>query len=76
MITMKGKLVTLEPLDIPRHAMGYFAVLQDENIHRFTGNSVLKCPEETIVLLQKNEQYFYNRMIVSNETHHVTGSSG
>ena len=53
MITMKGNLITLEPLDIEEHAKGYFVVSQDENIHRYTGNTVPKCMDETIALLKK-----------------------
>ena len=33
MIVMRGNLVTLEPMDIEKHAKGYFEVSQDENIH-------------------------------------------
>ena len=73
MVAMKGNLVTLEPLDIDKHAKGYFAVSQDENMHRYTGNLVPKCVDETVKLLQKYEQYFYNWMIVSNESHDVIG---
>ena len=73
MVAMKGNLVTLEPLDIDKHAKGYFAVSKDENMHRYTGNSVPKCVDETVKLLQKYEQYFYNWMIVSNESHDVIG---
>ena len=36
MITMKGKVITLEPLDIQKHAKTYFEAVQDENIHRYT----------------------------------------
>lgn len=73
MITMKGNLITLEPLDIEEHAKGYFAVSQDENIHRYTGNTVPKCMDETIALLKKYEVYFLNWMIISNDTHEVIG---
>lgn len=73
MITMKGNLTTLEPLDIEKHAKGYFAVSQDENIHRYSGNTVPKCMDETIALLKKYEVYFLNWMIISNDTHEVIG---
>ena len=73
MITMKGNLITLEPLDIEKHAKGYFAVSQDENIHRYSGNTVPKCMDETIALLNKYEVYFLNWMIISNDTHDVIG---
>lgn len=73
MITMEGNLITLEPLDIEKHAKGYFAVSQDENIHRYTDNTVPKCMEETIALLKKYEVYFLNWMIISNGTHEVIG---
>jgi len=73
MIPMKGKLVTLEPLDIPKHAQGYFRVCQDERIHKFTNNSVPQTVEETTALLQKYEHYFINWMILSNETGQVIG---
>ena len=73
MITMKGNLITLEPLDIEKHARGYFAVSQDENIHKYTGNSVPQNVDEIVLLLKKYENYFLNWMIVSNDTHEVIG---
>ena len=73
MITMKGQLVTLEPLDIAKHANGYFKVSQDENIHRYTGNTVPKDIDEIIELLKKYEKYFYNWMIIANESLEVIG---
>ena len=73
MITMKGQLVTLEPLDITKHAKGYFKVSQDENIHRYTGNTVPKDIDEIIELLEKYEKYFYNWMIIANESLEVIG---
>ena len=73
MITIKGNLITLEPLDIEKHARGYFAVSQDENIHKYTGNSVPQNEDEIVLLLKKYENYFLNWMIVSNDTHEVIG---
>ena len=73
MIIMKGKIVTLEPLNIQKHAAGYFEVLQDENIHKYTGNTVPKCIDEVVELLNKYEQYFHNWMIISNESQTVIG---
>ena len=55
MMTMQGKMITLEPLDIQKHAKGYFEVCQDENIHKYTGNTIPKCIDETIELLKKYE---------------------
>lgn len=73
MITMKGKIITLEPLDIPKHAQGYFEVSQDVNIHQYTGNTVPQHLDETVELLKKYEKYFLNWMIISNESHAVIG---
>lgn len=73
MIMMKGKLITLEPLDVQKHAKGYFEVAQDENIHIYTGNTVPECIDEIVKLLNKYEQYFYNWMIISNESQAVIG---
>lgn len=73
MITMKGSLVTLEPLVISKHAQGYFEVSQDPRIHHYTGNCVPQSLEETTALLQKYEAYFLNWMILSNETQAVIG---
>lgn len=73
MVTMKGKLITLEPLNVEKHAQGYFEVLQDENIHKYMGNTVPKYVDETVDLLKKYEKYFINWMILSNETHTVIG---
>lgn len=73
MITIKGNLITLEPLDIEKHAPGYFAVSLDENIHKYTGNSVPQNVDEIVLLLKKYENYFLNWMIVSNDTHEVIG---
>ena len=73
MITMKGKLITLEPLDVNKHAEGYFEVSQDENIHKYTGNTVPGTVEEIVVLLQKYEEFFLNWMIISNESQKVIG---
>ena len=69
----KTVLITLEPLDIEKHARGYFAVSQDENIHKYTGNSVPQNVDEIVLLLKKYENYFLNWMIVSNDTHEVIG---
>ncbi|MBQ5867468.1 MAG: GNAT family N-acetyltransferase [Oscillospiraceae bacterium] len=73
MITIKGNLIALEPLDIEKHARGYFAVSQDENIHKYTGNSVPQNVDEIVLLLMKYENYFLNWMITSNDTHEVIG---
>lgn len=73
MVTMKGNLITLEPLDIQNHAKGYFEVSQDENIHKYVGNTVPKHIDETVELLKKYEKYFLNWMIISNETLAVIG---
>ena len=73
MITMKGNLVTLEPLDVQKHTQGYFQVSQDEQIHRYTGNTVPKCPEETAALLKKYETCFLNWMIIANGSQTVIG---
>jgi len=73
MITMKGNLVTLEPLRIEKHAADYFLVLQDEKIHKYTGNTVPSHMAETVALLKKYEEYFFNWMILSNETGKVIG---
>ena len=73
MITMTGNLITLEPLDIEKHARGYFAVSQDENIHKYSGNFVPQNVDEIVLLLKKYEYYFLNWMIVSNDTHEVIG---
>lgn len=73
MITMKGNLITLEPLDIEKHAQGFFQVSQDENIHKYLGNTVPKHVDEIIELLKKYEKYFFNWMIISNDTLSVIG---
>ena len=73
MVTLKGKMITLEPLDIQKHAKGYFEVSQDESIHKYTGNTVPKYLDETVELLKKYEKYFLNWMIISNESHTVIG---
>lgn len=73
MITLKGNLITLEPLNVEKHAKGYFEVSLDEKIHKYTSNTVPKCIAETEALLRKYEQYFYNWMIVSNTAHTVIG---
>lgn len=73
MMTLKGKLVTLEPLDVQKHAQGYFRMAQDENIHKYVGNSVPLCVDETVELLRKYEVYFDNWVILSNETRAVIG---
>ena len=73
MITLRGKLVTLEPLDVEKHAEGYFEVSQDENIHKYLGNSIPATVGEIVELLKKYEKYFVNWMIISNETYTVIG---
>lgn len=73
MIPMKGSLITLEPLDIEKHAKGYFEMSQDARIHAFTGNTVPNSLEEIVTLLQKYDVYFLNWMILSNETQNVIG---
>lgn len=73
MITMVGKLVTLEPLEIEKHSEGYFKVSQDENIYKYVGNTVPESMDEIVSLLKKYEEYFLNWMIISNDTHEVIG---
>ena len=73
MKTMRGTMITLEPLDISKHAIGYFEVSQDEKIHQYTGNTVPKHVDETIALLRKYEEYFLNWMIVESNTGKVIG---
>lgn len=73
MITLKGKLVTLEPMDVSKHAKGFFDVCQDENIHKYTGNTVPKTVVEIVALLKKYEDFFLNWMIISNESQKVIG---
>ena len=72
-MVLKGKLVTLEPLDAEKHAKGYFEMSQDENIHKYTGNTVPETVEEIAALLRKYQQYFVNWAIISNETQNVIG---
>ena len=73
MITMKGTLVTLEPLDISKHAKGYFDVMQDGKIHTYTGNCVPETVDQVAALLKKYEVYFLNWMIIENESNNVIG---
>ena len=73
MISMRGELVTLEPLDIEKHAEGYFEVSQDANIHTYVGNTVPKTVDEIVKLLKEYEKHFMNWMILSNETNAVIG---
>ena len=73
MITLKGNLITLEPLDVKKHARGYFEVSQDENIHKYTSNSVPKDIDEIETLLKKYEKYFINWMIILNDSQNVIG---
>ena len=73
MVTMKGNLVTLEPLDVQKHAKGYFEVSQDENIHKYVGNTVPTHIDEIVELLKKYEKYFFNWMIISNDSLTVIG---
>lgn len=73
MILMRGELVTLEPLDVAKHAEGYFEVCQDEKIHEFVGNTVPEAVDEVVELLKEYEKHFMNWMIISNETHSVIG---
>lgn len=73
METLKGNLITLEPLCIPKHAKGYYEVSQDENIHRYTGNTVPAHISDIEKLLKLYEKYFFNWMIISNDTQNVIG---
>ena len=73
MVSMRGNLVTLEPLDIQKHAEGYYRVSQDENIHKYVGNSVPGSVDEIVALLKEYEKHFLNWMILSNETCNVIG---
>ena len=73
MITMKGTLITLEPLDIRKHAKGYFDAMQDEKIHTYTGNSVPETADAVVALLKKYEEYFLNWMIIENDSKKVIG---
>lgn len=73
MVTMQGTRITLEPLNVQKHATDYFEVSQDERIHEYTGNTVPKSVNEIVALLEKYEKYFLNWMIISNENHKVIG---
>ena len=73
MRSIKGNLVTLELLNIEKHARGYFEVSQDENVHKYMGNTVPENIDEIIKLLKKYEMYFINWVIISNETQEVIG---
>ena len=70
---MRGNLITLEPLNVEKHAKGYFEVSQDENIHKYVGNTVPQSIDEVICLLKEYEKHFINWMIISNETDSVIG---
>lgn len=73
MIPLKGELVTLEPLDIGKHAKGYFKAAQDEKMHTYVGNTVPKTVEEVEETFRLYEKLFLNWMIVLNETQEVIG---
>ena len=73
MVTLKGEMVTLEPLDIQKHAKGYFDMSRDEKIHEYTGNTVPESIDEIVALLNKYEKYFLNWMIISNASLAVIG---
>ena len=73
MVSFIGKLVTLEPLDIEKHARGFLEVSQDEKIHEYVGNTVPESLEEVIDLLKLYQEHFLNWMILSNETREVIG---
>lgn len=73
MMTMTGTLITLEPLNIDKHAEGYWRVCQDAKIHKYAGKTTPVSIMETAALLKKYEEYFLNWMIISNETHEVIG---
>ncbi|KAB3529429.1 GNAT family N-acetyltransferase [Alkaliphilus pronyensis] len=70
---MRGNLIALEPMDIKKHAEGYFNVSQDENIHKYVGNTVPVSIDDIIKLLNSYDEYFVNWMIISNETQDVIG---
>lgn len=70
---LRGEIITLEPLDIDKHAKEYFKVSQDENIHKYVGNTVPKNLEEVVELLKLYEIYFINWMIISNDTRELIG---
>ena len=58
---------------IEKHAMGYYEVSLDENIHRYTGNTVPTHIGDIEKLLKLYETYFINWMIISNDTQDVIG---
>lgn len=72
-MVLNGEKITLEPLDIGKHAKGYFKVSKDENIHKYVGNTVPKNLEEIIELLKLYEIHFINWMIISNDTQELIG---
>jgi hypothetical protein len=37
---MQGHLITLEPLDIEKHAEDYFHISQDPNMHEYVGSTI------------------------------------
>lgn len=72
-MVLNGEKITLEPLDIDKHAKGYFKVSQDKNIHKYVGNTVPKDLEEIVELLKLYEIHFMNWMIISNDTQELIG---
>lgn len=53
--------------------MGYYEVSLDENIHRYTGNTVPAHIDDIEKLLKLYEKYFINWMIIANDTRDVIG---
>ena len=70
---LNGNLVTLEPMCVEKHAMGYYEVSLDETIHRYTGNTVPAHIDDIEKLLKLYEKYFINWMIIANDTRDVIG---
>ena len=58
---------------VEKHAMGYYEVSLDENIHRYTGNTVPTHIDDIEKLLKLYEKYFINWMIIANDTRDVIG---
>ncbi|MBI9013067.1 MAG: GNAT family N-acetyltransferase [Clostridiales bacterium] len=70
---MKGCLITLELMDIEKHAKGYFEISQDPKLHEYVGNTIPKNIEEIKDLLGIYDELLINWMIIDRQTNRIIG---
>jgi [ribosomal protein S5]-alanine N-acetyltransferase len=73
---LRGDLVTLRPIDPTQDAIQWFEVMQDDDMHRWTGNTVPTSVEEVVEMLIKYAtlEEIISWAVVENGTKEMVGT--